>query len=282
MAMIELPADRPLEDDELVPLVAEAIINSRFNPGQDLPFQVVELLPRLGHGTSDFRGKFLAANGGARVFNLRVAQLCWRLVTLGILFPQGWEMFAVTDSGREFLAENADDAQVVLTSRGLARRLEDRCPNLDAVTSRYAELAQDCFLAGHYHASAVLLGVASEAALQRLADSTARVLPKLGISSIQRGDSAASTLDWLEEIFRSHKRELKKGLDAAAADSRWVHDLHRLLGPGTAIRLTRNEAGHPSDAVIDRSDAFRLFVLFPQMAEATFVTAHALDKIEPN
>ena len=280
--MLELPVERPLEEDELVAYLAEAIVNSRFNPGQDLPFHVSELLPRLGHGDAATRGKFLLANGGSAVFDLRVAQLCWRLVTLGFLTPQGWEKFAVTEPGREFLADNAEDAQVVLTPRGLARRLDNRCPNLDAVTSRYAGLAQDCFLAGHYHAAAVLLGVASEAALQRLADSIARVLPKLGITSSQRGDGAARTLDWLEEILRSHKKKIKKALDAATADSRWIDDLPRLLGPGTAIRLTRNEAGHPSDAAIDRSDAFRLFVLFPQMAEATFVTAAALETIDPN
>lgn len=283
--MIELPIDRPLEDDELVAAVAEAIVNDRLNPGADLPFQVGELLARLGLHDAHFQNKFFSANGGSEAFSRRVAQFCWRLVSLGFFVPQGfsgWGAFAVTELGRQFFANNADDALVVLTPHGLVLRMDQRCPQLDAVTSRYAGLAQECFLAGHYHASAVLLGVASEAALQRLAASVASVLPKLGVSLGRRSDSAAKTLDWLEEIFRSHKKALKNALNNAAADSRWVDDLPRLLGSGTAIRLTRNEAGHPSDAAIDRSDAFRLFVLFPQMAEATFVTAAALDMIESN
>lgn len=279
--MFELPVDRALEEHELVAAVSEAIVNDRLNPRGDLPFQVGELLPRLGHRDTDV-GPFLSANGGHEALNKRVAQFCWRLVSLGFLVPQGssgWGTFAVTELGRQFLADNADDARVVLTSRGLVQRLSQRCPGLDAATSRYAGLAQDCFLAGHYHASAVLLGVASEAALQRLAESVARVLSRLGLTVPRRGDSAASTLDWLENTFRSHKKDIKKAIDMAAADSRWVEDLPRLLGPGTAIRLTRNEAGHPNDSAIDRDDAFRLFVLFPRMAEATFVTANALDSI---
>lgn len=279
--MIELPVNRRIEDDELAAAVAEAIVNDGLNPGANLPFQVGELLPRLGRDSS-FQSQFWLANGGREALNRRVAQYCWRLVTLGFLVPKlagDWGAFVVTESGRQFLADGLEDAHVVLTPVGLARRLAERCPELDAVTSRYAGLAQECFLAGHYHASAVLLGVASEAALERLASSVERVLPKLGTSLRRRGATAASTLDWLEQVFRSHRKDIKRLLDVARADSRWVDDLPRLLGTGTAIRLTRNEAGHPSDVVIDRGAAFGLFVLFPRMAEAAFVTAAALDAV---
>lgn len=283
--MIELPVERALEEDELAAAVAEAIVNDRLNPGADLPFQVGELLPRLGRRDPGFRNQFFAANGGLEALNRRVAQYCWRLVSLGFLVPRlagDWGAFAVTGSGRAFLADNVDDARVVLTTDGLVRRLVERCPGLDPVTRRYAGLAQECFLAGHYHASAVLLGVASEAALQRLAAGADKVLRRQGMNLPRRDDSAARTLDWLEKVFGAHWRAIKKLLDTAGVESRWVGDLPRLLGTGTAIRLTRNEAGHPSDAVINRDDALGLFVLFPRMAEAAFVTAAALDAVPSN
>jgi hypothetical protein len=284
-SVIEMPVGRRIEDDELAAAVAEAILNDRLNPGADLPFQVGELLPRLGRRDSSFQNHFFSANGGREALESRVAQYCWRLVSLGVLVPRRfaeWGAFIVTASGRQLLEEGGDEARVVLTSKGLVRRLDERCPQLDAVTSRYAGLAQECFLAGHYHASAVLLGVASEATLERLATSLGKVLTKLATNRRRRRDTAAATLDWLEEVFRSQRKEIKKLLDAAGADSRWVDDLPRLLGTGTAIRLTRNEAGHPSDAVIDRDDALGLFVLFPRMAEAAFATASALDSVASN
>jgi hypothetical protein len=280
-SMIELPVDRRIEDDELAAAVAEAIFNDRLNSGAGLPFQIGELLPRLGRRDSSFQHRFFSANGGREALDRRVAEYCWRLVVLGFLVPEG-TAFAVTEQGRRFLAERADDGRVVLTSNGLVRRLGERCPKLDPVTSRYAGLAQECFLAAHYHASAVLLGVASEATLERLATCLERVLSRLRTHHRRRRDTAASTLDWLEDILRSRRKEIKKLLDIAGADSRWVDDISRLLGTGTAIRLTRNEAGHPTDAVIDRDDALGLFVLFPRMAEAAFVTAAALDGVTPN
>ncbi len=276
--MIDLPLDRALEEDELNAAVAEALINDRLHPDVDVPFQVGEFLPRLGRREPGFQSEFFSANGGQEALDRRVAAYCWRLVVLGYLVPER-AGFAVTESGRRFLGECADDGHMVLTSDGLVRRLAERCPGLDPVTSRYAGLAHECLLAGHYHASVVLLGVASEAALERLATSAERVLSGTGMRLPRRGDSAALTLDWLEQVFGTHRKAIKKLLDTATVDSRWVGDLPRLLGTGTAIRLTRNEAGHPSDTVIHRDTALGLFVLFPRMAEAAFATAAALDAV---
>ena len=276
--MIELPLNRRIEDDELAAAVAEAMIDDRLNPGRDLPFQIGEFLPRLGRRDSSFQHQFFSANGGQEALDRRVAQYCWRLVVLGFLVPEGGA-FALTESGREFLGERADDGRVVLTSNGLVRRLRERCPELDPVTSRYADLAQECFLPSHYHASAVLLGVASEATLRRLCAAVENGLRRQAIHLPRRDDGAARMLDWLEKVFRAHRKPIKELVDAAGTDSRVVDDLPRLLGTGTAIRLTRNEAGHPSNVVIDRDDALGLFVLFPRMAEAAFVTAAALDAV---
>ena len=275
--MIDLPLNRGIEDDELAAAVAEAIIHDRLNPGADHPFQVGELLARLGCD-STFKSQFWTANGGRQALDRRVAGYCWRLVTLGFMVPEG-AAFALTESGRQFLERGADDGRVVLTSNGLVRRLSERCPGLDPVTSRYAGLAHECFLAGHYHASAVLLGVASEATLRRLCAAVEKGLRKEDIRLPRREDGAAHMLDWLEKVIGVHRKPIKKQVDAAGTDSRVVDDLARLLGTGTAIRLTRNEAGHPSDAVIDRDDALGLFVLFPRMAEAAYVTATALDTV---
>ncbi len=266
MIRFELPTDRPATEDEIAGAVSFAILN----PGGYQPdFQIGEFLPKLGPATDQDRGRILQVNGGKEDLDTRVASFCWRLVTLGLLIPKTASSFHLTGEGRDFLKMQADDAAVVLSRSGLARRLAERCPGLDPVTARYAALAQDCFLSGHYHSAAVMLGVATESAMRVLSDVCGAALSSKGINVGRRTDTASGVLDWLQKVFRDQKQTLKDLLQDSGA-SKWLDDIPRLLGGGNAIRLTRNEAGHPTDSAVSRDDAFGLMVLFPRIAEGAF------------
>ncbi len=277
---MDLPTNRPLTDDELANAIALAITDDRQNPGQDLPFQanVNVMLARLGKKDSaDFR----TANAGPPGIDARIHELCWRWILGGLLVPSpSGAGFVPTEAGRKYLEESGADLGITLTTGGLARTLQERCPGIDDITLTYGRLAQQCFLSGQYEAAVVLLGAASETMLLSLAQVTDANMVRLGISiSGLASHGAVHRLDALRKIFEDHGKTIKQALGAAGCDARWVSELPRLLGNANAIRLTRNDAGHPVRLVARRDEALGLLTMFPQVAEAVFVTADAIGRI---
>jgi hypothetical protein len=142
-----------------------------------------------------------------------------------------------------FDAVSGDD--LIPTVEGqLVKALGQRCPGIDEITLSYAGRAQECFLAAHYEASVLLLGAASEAALIRLANSLNACRVNLSIPSIREA-TVVRRLDQLETVFRQHGESIKQALVAARLEAKWVDDVPRSLTGANAIRLTRNDAGHP-------------------------------------
>ena len=103
-----------------------------------------------------------------------------------------------------------------------------------------------------YLASAVMLGVASEAALLDLASATASWLGHFGTKLSEALKNGRTPIGPLFDLFRRaiepHKPllpdELRDGLTLtmdAVAD---------------AIRLTRNDSGHPTGKALDREDQY--------------------------
>lgn len=58
--------------------------------------------------------------------------------------------------------------------------------------------------------------------------------------------------------------------DAMAGDLGKEDVKAELMGNFHIIRVTRNEAGHPTGREISREEAFNLLLLFPQYCEATY------------
>jgi hypothetical protein len=259
--------------------VAQAILDDRQNPGADLPFQPhnLGLLARLGIGTqAESTQQFLQVN---RDLDLRLAEYCWRLVGLGFLVPQmggTWGVFHMTGRGRAFLSGMDPTALVPgaldtkLAAIGFAQADLPR---------QYARLAQDCFLAGHYEASVVMLGVATEALILDLAQGLSSVQKRLLPRAKARPGSATARRDiaWIGDTLQNHRADIKRALVAVSADDGWIEPLRDLLaGTAQAIRLSRNDFGHPTGITTNQEDALQLLSLFPRFAAATSQAREAL------
>lgn len=280
------PDDRPLSDPEIALAVARAILDDRQNPGQNLPFQphTLGLLARLGvsqrtREEQAWRQKFIESNREPSL-DFRMAEYCWRLVGLGYLVPRmggDWGQFEPTARGRRFLSD-LDPA--ALTPGGLDQKLAGLGYAPEDLPRQYAGQAQDCFLAGHYEAAVVMLGVASESLVNTLGDSLSRVRPSVmpSLKARPSRSTARQDIEWLTEALATqHRRELTTALTSKGADPSSIETLRDLLtGTCQAIRLTRNEYGHPTGFTATQDDALPLLVLLPRFAEACFKATSAL------
>ncbi|MPZ50060.1 MAG: hypothetical protein GEU75_12320 [Dehalococcoidia bacterium] len=268
---MEIPVDRPLQDEELQLLVADAILHDQQNPGSSNPFQAnwsvliarVAWPPR-GSNESDLRNKFYQVN---KELDFRLREYCWQLVGLGFLVPiNSVEQFRPTTRGMEFL-ETLDPT--ALTAGALDRVMTAFGYAADDPPRQYARLAQDCLLAGHKESSVVMLGVAAEALVRELAEALSDGRQSLGLTmkELKRTSNARDNLRWLKECLDAHGSELKRGLLAKGSNDRWVEPLAEVLdGTGQAIRQTRNDLGHPTGVTVSREQALQLLSLFPRFA----------------
>lgn len=268
-------ADRPLHDEELGAITAWEILN----PGGFAPlFQVGEFFDRL------FRAGPLRNDAAAQraigAVNLgwqdRVSELCWRWVLLGLLVPEG-AGFRPTSRGAELLSGEWNISKMVFLPDGISSHLHLLDPPVDEQVLFYTTEAHFCFLAGLYQATAVMLGVATEALVDSLADA---LTPHEGVFELAHGQpgwNARRRLEWVAESFRDHPGPIRAYIRQRGGEGRWLSDLPGLLtAEANAIRLTRNSAGHPSGDRVDRRIAMTLLVLFPKLAEAATITAAEL------
>lgn len=285
MNVDDLPLDRPLTDSEIAVLVAQAIFDDKMSPGANLPFQPswLELLGRLGIRDPEKQGRFLGPNKVGELYDgFRLAEVCWRMVGLGYLIPkltQPWGAFYPTERGREFL--RASDPALI-TQGGLDRKLADLgLPHHD-LARLYARLSQDCFLAGHYESAVVMLGAATEFLVGQLASVLeAKRMGKLAtIAPRPSPVTARRDLRWLAETFDDHKTLIKKEIEKKNLSTDWLSGITDLLnGTGQAIRITRNDAGHPTGVRIDQSGALQLVTLFPRFAEECHAATNTLSAL---
>lgn len=278
-AGVNLPNDRPLTDDEVSFAVAEAILHGKLNPGMNLPFAPMNLLEEL------FGVSGASASGVTRTLNpnldFRVAECCWRWVGLGFLVPRTggsneYGTFQATERGRQFLA--SFDA-AALTVGGLDRRLSESGFAVSEPARFYARLGQDCFLAGHYEASIVMLGAGTESLIDSLVDAVAANVIPGSPPLAKRGvrPSAVQNLTWLAANLTARRGEWTKALTAVGRGSDWLEPLGNLLaGAGQAIRLTRNEFGHPTGIAAGQADALQIVMVYPRFASLCYVACAEL------
>jgi len=133
---------------------------------------------------------------------------------------------------------------------GYLNRLRRHSPSIDPVAIRYLSEALSAFNARCYLATSVILGVASE----RVVDGLARaVLDK-------RGDSAKRLRQALENPRASQLSrftEMRKQLEPIRIElPGGLADTVTLDAVADLLRVTRNEAGHPTGADIDEDTAY--------------------------
>lgn len=154
----------------------------------------------------------------------------WRLSSIGVAAAQGgsWEP---------------------RDPEGYLRRLRREISDADPVVLRYVEEALGAFNARCYLAASVMLGVASEHAFLQLARTVAVALKpdasKLAAALANPRASQHSRFIELRKLLEPRRPQLPHDLaDNLTLDA--VSDL---------LRITRNEAGHPSGSSVDEDTA---------------------------
>ena len=133
---------------------------------------------------------------------------------------------------------------------GYLRRLSSHSPAIDAGALRYVEEALRAFNARCYLATSVMLGVASE----RVFDGLARSVVDAAGGSAKKLQAA---LDSPRTSQFTRFTELRKQLEPMRPHlPEGLADTLTLDAVADLLRITRNEAGHPTGAEVDEDTAY--------------------------
>lgn len=221
---------------------------------------------RLGHGQYYLSKAVIAASPlQDQPTSRQIMEGVWSLIGQGLAYidysqpaPENW-MLHLTEAGR---AAASDEEVTPDDPGGYLRRLIAEIPELTPVVKSYAEEALLAYNARLYRASAVMLGVASEAAVLEVA---------LALAGAMNATEAKPYLDTINarkqnfvakfEVFAQKLRSKKSLLPEDLADG-----LDLTLNAVTdLLRVSRNDAGHPTGRGIGRDDCFihlRMFVRY--------------------
>lgn len=193
---------------------------------------------------------------GQRLSQQQIMAAIWSLVGQGLAYidfsqpaPENWEL-ALTDTGSAALTDaavNPDSAGEYLTSLGA------RIPDASPIVLDYVREAITSYTSRCYLASAVMLGVASEAAFLEMAQAFGRwqSLPQSEKFRDVIENPRASYIAKFGE-FRKRIEPLKPLLPDELADGMAL-TLDSVLD---VLRIQRNDAGHPTGRQLSRDDVF--------------------------
>ena len=166
--------------------------------------------------------------------------------------------FRVTQRGRAWLQGKEplpEDAEQYL------KFLRERVPALDPIIEQYVIEALTAFDRDAYFASAVMLGAASEKELYLLAEAVFLALRDAGKQTKLRGLLDRRKLLGLFKMVRDEIRQAvaAKLIPNAVSESSTTH----LMSLYEAIRVQRNDAVHPMNAVVSEDSVRLLLQAFP-------------------
>jgi len=185
-------------------------------------------------------------------------RLTWELIVQLILVPgsnstnPNWPHLSVTPYGKKVLEKEGPTPYE--TNEYLRQALE-AANEINPVIRLYLRESIQAFRRGLFLSSAVMLGVASEAALEGLSEVVCRKAPSKK-SKIHNAYNVKAKhqiiMDWiLETGVLETNSELKNNVES------YLGELFQ------ANRLTRNESGHPTGKEIQRDNAYGFLYLFP-------------------
>lgn len=168
---------------------------------------------------------------------MKLGSCCWRLTPAG-------------EAAAADVETNPDNAHSYL------RRLRAAAPGCGDLVFRYADEALRAYGAQCYLSTAVMFGVAAEAAFDELADAFASWLhgpERERFAKEIKGEPLLRRLLAFQRRIEPKRDQLPRPLaETLALDLLAVQDL---------IRVTRNDAGHPKADAIQRDSAFQLLQL---------------------
>jgi len=192
-------------------------------------------------------------------------RLVWELIHQSILM-QGkdsnnplWPWISVTPYGRKILGE---EGPTPYEPNEYLRTALETANSINPVIMLYLNEAIQAFRRGLYLSSAVMLGVASEAALEGLSD----VL-------CEGNESRTSKIQKAHTLKKKHQIVMGWVLDGGVLEGNLglKENVEIYLGDlFQANRLTRNDSGHPTGKEIKRDAAYAFLYLFPNYLRTTW------------
>ncbi len=205
---------------------------------------------RLGKGRHYFPEAVRASyRGEAPPAAHEISATLWGLVARGLVYidlsqsaPENWE-WRLTDAGSASAKDenfNPDDTEEFF------KRLRTSAPDLPEIVGLYMREALSCYTHRAYLASAVMLGVASEAALLELIPTAATWLGQFGKKLSDASNNGRTPIGPLFEVFRKAIEPHKQLLPEALRDGLTI----TFDAVADAIRQTRNESGVATENVL--------------------------------
>jgi len=190
-----------------------------------------------------------------------VTQTLWSLLGRGLVYidisqsaPENWE-WRLTNAGTSAAKDeqfNPDDPERYLL------RLQSNVPAISELVLMYASESVRCYTHESYLASAVMLGVASEAAFLEMAQASVIWLQGAG-------EKLGKVLNNPREVYVKKFEEFRKRVEPRKGD------LPPELADGMSLtfdsvldllRISRNEAGHPTGKSVSREDQYISLQMF--------------------
>lgn len=201
----------------------------------------------------------------------------WSLIAQGLAYidfsqsaPENWNLF-LTESG---WAAARDEEINPDNSGDYLKRLEEKAPKASQAIKQYAREAIMTYNARCYLASAVMLGVASEAAFIEMALSFGKWLPNSqGQKFIGLIDNPRANYIQKFDEFRKRIEPIRPDLPGELADG-MVLTLDSVLD---LLRIYRNDAGHPTGKQVSREDAFINLQMFARYLEKLYALKDFFD-----
>jgi hypothetical protein len=198
-----------------------------------------------------------------------IAQTLWGLLARGLVYidisqsaPENWE-WRPTNAGTASAKDeqfNPDDPERYLA------RLRSNIPDVSDLVLLYASEAVNCYTHERYLASAVMLGVASEAAFLEMAQASVKWLGVAGknLQEVLRNPRQPYVRKF--EEFRKRIESRKTDLPPELADGMSL-TFDSVLD---LLRISRNDAGHPTGKVVSREDQYISLQMFARYLQRLY------------
>jgi len=183
-------------------------------------------------------------------------------INMGQSAPENWE-WRLTDAGTAAAKDeqfNPDDPELYMA------RLHANIPAMSDLVAIYANEAVRCYTHECYLASAVMLGVASEAAFMEMATSSVTWLQTAGQTLQKVLDNPRQPYVKKFEEFRKRMEPRKADLPEELADGMSL-TFDAVLD---LLRIRRNASGHPTGKPMLREDQYVSLQMFSRYLQRLY------------
>ena len=257
-----------MDYEELRPLVLEALKQVKNNRNLQL-LVIINETDALAYSKGFYKDSNSKRYSLSSIIHMpqedreKVRQIVWEFILQGILaiglnernpdFP----FLSLTEHGKKVL--ESGEIWLPYDPDGYLKNLKTEIPNIDPIIEMYVTESLQAYLKGLMFSSAVMLGVASEQAFLILLDTLTNALKnpkeKKKFEKLHNSFRTKSKFDQVKKRIMSIEKTLPKKLS---------EDLESKFGQiSELIRVTRNDAGHPTGRKIERGTAFVNLQLFP-------------------